>query len=182
MRQDGRAFEETTHPLGSLGQDQERVPAAPLHRPEDLAHLLIRERLVKQVAHAADEDAARLAPVQRLVEAVGVEGGNEADVSGAVAGRAVNVAEVDASPVTLRAPRHREVPARHSLRIAVLARLADGRAAGHRVEALIGPLDAGGHAATSNSTTQTSGLTPPSPSQTTPLIASKAQRKSLLLA
>lgn len=136
------------HPRWALGEDDVLVLIRLNHASHHLVPLLIRERLMEQVAHGAHEDAARLAPVQRIVESVRVEGRGEADRAGAVATRAPKGrkwAAVSGEPraAAVGAPRSCKVPTGDSLRVAVVARLRDGRAASHRVPCGIGPLDTG---------------------------------------
>ncbi len=126
--------------MWSLGENLERVLGALVHHFEDSQDGAIWQRLVEEVAHAVDEHAARLLPVQRLVQLrrdqldatgpAGTLGGHPRETT---EGRSRLPGEVHAT--RLREPR------RHPLGVTVTAALGNAGTTAHWVPAHIRPFD-----------------------------------------
>lgn len=112
-----RRFEIVEHSVRTLRKDLKAMAWRKRHHRENSIDKLIRHRLVKQIGHRIYEDAPRLFPAQRLIEAFGVT---------------LHVGKLALLAVS---------PRKNALCIAMFAALRDLGAAGHRVPGRVGPLD-----------------------------------------
>src|SRR5437870_4546645 len=99
------------------------MPVGLLHHAEDLVDVGIRHRLVEEIAHAVDEDAAGLAPAEWEAQQIGLEGHREPSSVPRIAHRL----ETDGEPLC----------------VTMLTAGADLGAPRHGVPGRIRPLDAG---------------------------------------
>ena len=107
--------------LGALGQYLKIVPGCAVHDLKDRLDVFIRDLFVKQVAHAVDENAPGLTPLQRQLQQVLMQ------------------TQTKAVPVTSVA--HGRKAQSEALRVAILAARTDLRATGDRIPGGIRPLD-----------------------------------------
>ena len=111
------------HDMGrSLREHLKRVLGRPIHDAEHRLDECDWDGFVEQVAHRVHKHEPRFFPSERFFQCRLVKG------------------EVEPVPVFFNA--HRLEPCRHSLSVAMLAAVADLRAARHRVPGGFGPFDA----------------------------------------
>ena len=129
LRRPGQLVVEQRHAFRAFGQYLVAMPIGLLHHGENLADEIIANPIVKQVAHGVDKNSAGLAPAQRNVQGIGMDGHVKAV---AVLGHTGRVEALG-----------------HPLGVAMLAAGADLVAAGDGIPGGVRPLNfAGGHDAT----------------------------------
>src|SRR5690606_8252522 len=117
------AREQVVHPLRSLGQHLEHVPACLAHHLADARNVGDRHALVKEIAHRVHENLPRRAPPQWLIELLWYQ------------------AQVE--PLLERVAGNAAKPLGECLGITVLAAGADLRTPADRVPGGVRPLDPG---------------------------------------
>lgn len=121
VRLPGKLRVEGKQAVGTLGEDLILMPIGAHHDIEDFLDVIVGDFVVEEVAHRVDEDDLGFLPAQWDFEGLGLQR--------------------DGKSIAIGRLSHRLQPARHALRIAMLAAGADLGTASDRVPGGFGPFD-----------------------------------------